>query len=82
MYVVESPELIVTVQRPTKILTFPIIAAKFVKTTCGTRKETNDILNVNVNSEEWGWGVSVLFYRAVRLALAPEAGLNDSLDDP
>ena len=76
LYVVNSPELILSIQRHSKTLAFPPIEAKFAMTVCGSSKEANDILKVNVNGDEGDWGYSVEFYKSLHPALAPGAGLD------
>ena len=76
VYVVDSPELIVSVQRQPKTLAFPPIEAKFAMTVCASSKEANDILNINVNGDEGDWGYSVSFYKALHPPLAPGPGLD------
>ncbi|KAL9121434.1 MAG: hypothetical protein Q9187_002004 [Circinaria calcarea] len=76
LYIVNSPELISSIQRHSKTLAFPPIEAKFAMTVCGSSKEANDILNINVNGDEGDWGYSVEFYKSLHPALAPGVGLN------
>ena len=76
IYVVNSTELIGSVQRHPKTLAFPPIEAKFAMAICASSKEANDILNKNVNGDEGDWGYSVEFYKSMHPALAPGAGLD------
>ncbi|KAI4249041.1 MAG: hypothetical protein LQ352_005748 [Teloschistes flavicans] len=76
LYVVNSVELISSIQRFPKVLAFPPIEAKFATTICASSKEANDILAVNLNCEDGDWGYSHDVYQSMHSALAPGAGLD------
>ena len=76
MYVVNSPELIVAVQKHPKTLAFPPIEAKFASRVCDSSKEAQEILQINVNGDEGDWGLSMDSYKAMRGALAPGTALD------
>lgn len=58
LYVVNSIDLISSVQRLSKLLAFPPIEAKFAMTLCASSKDGNEIIANNVNGEEGDWGFS------------------------
>lgn len=76
LYIVNTPELIKSVQRQPKVLAFPPIEAKFAMTVCASSKEANDILKVNVNGDAGDWGYSMDFYKSLHTPLAPGPGLD------
>ncbi|KAL8940751.1 MAG: hypothetical protein Q9211_002132 [Gyalolechia sp. 1 TL-2023] len=76
LYVINSIDLISSVQRIPKILAFPPIEAKFASTVCATSKEANELLAHNVNGEEGDWGYSYDAYKSMHSALAPGPGLD------
>ncbi|CAL8576269.1 hypothetical protein XPA_002158 [Xanthoria parietina] len=76
LYVVNSIDLISSVQRLPKILAFPPIEAKFAMTICASSKEGNEIIANNLNGEEEDWGYSHDVYKSMNSALAPGPGLD------
>ncbi|KAI4281773.1 MAG: hypothetical protein L6R38_003451 [Xanthoria sp. 2 TBL-2021] len=76
LYVVNSIDLISSVQRLPKILAFPPIEAKFATTICASSKEGNEIIANNLNGEEGDWGYSHDVYKSMNSALAPGPGLD------
>lgn len=51
IYIVTKPELIPKVDKRSKVVSFAPIIAEFSAVTCGTSKETTDILNYNLHGE-------------------------------
>lgn len=76
VYVINSPNLIRSVQKQPKTLSFPPIAADFSKTACGSSKEADDIMQRNINGDEGDWGFSVAFYKILHPSLAPGPALD------
>ncbi|KAL8769597.1 MAG: hypothetical protein Q9194_005396 [Teloschistes cf. exilis] len=76
LYVVNSVEIISSVQRYPKALAFPPIEAKFATTICASSKESNDIIAVNLTGEDGDWGYSHQVYQSMHSALAPGPGLD------
>lgn len=76
IYVVNSVDLISSVQRLHTQLSFRQVAAKFATTLCASSKEANDIIAVNLNCEDGDWGYSQEVYRTMHPALAPGPGLD------
>ena len=77
MYVATTPELIQKVQKQHKTLAFPPVAAKFASKVCGTSREAQAILGVNVNGDEGDFGLSMESAAAIRNALKPGPLLDD-----
>ncbi|KAK3362181.1 putative cytochrome P450 [Lasiosphaeria ovina] len=77
MYVVTSPELVQAVQKQHRVLAFPPIEAKFAAKICGTRPETQALMQINVNGDHGDHGLTTQSYMAMRAALKP----GDQLDD-
>ena len=76
LYVINSIDLISSVQRLPKILAFPPIEAKFATTICASSKEGNQIIANNLNGEEGDWGYSHDVYKSMNSALAPGPALD------
>ncbi|KAL8700525.1 MAG: hypothetical protein Q9201_005400 [Fulgogasparrea decipioides] len=76
VYIINSVELISSVQRLPKELAFPPIEARFATTICASSKEANDILAVNLSGEDGDWGYSHDVYKSLHSALAPGVGLD------
>lgn len=69
IYVVTTLELVQAIQKHSKALAFPPIAAKFASKVCGVSAEAHQILMKNVNGDEGDWGLSLESYAAMRSAL-------------
>jgi len=76
LYIVAKPALIQLIQKQSKALAFPPIAAEFASRVCGSSKEAHAILMKNVNGDEGEWGLSMETYECMRAALAPGADLD------
>ena len=76
LYVVNSIDLISSIQRLPKVLAFPPIEAKFAMTICASSKEGNEIIANNLNGEDGDWGYSHDLYTSMHAALAPGSGLD------
>ena len=76
IYVITSPNLIKSVQKLPKVLAFPPMAAQFAMTVCGSSKEANDVLKVNVRGDEGDWGYSMSFLKILHPSLAPGPALD------
>ncbi|KAL8848775.1 MAG: hypothetical protein Q9221_006246 [Calogaya cf. arnoldii] len=76
LYVVNSVDLISSVQRIPKILAFPPMEAKFATTMCGSSKESDKILANNLNGEQGDWGYFHDAHVSMGSALAPGPGLD------
>ena len=77
LYVVNSVDLISSVQRLPKRLAFPPVEAKFATTICASSQEGNEIIANNLNGEDGDWGYSHDVYESMNSALAPGPGLDD-----
>ena len=76
LYVVNSLNLISSIQRMPESLAFPPLEAKFATIVCSSSKESNDIIANNLNGEDEDWGYSHDLHTSVHLALAPGPGLD------
>ena len=76
LYVVNSIDLVSSVQRLPKILAFPPIEAKYAMNICASSKEGNEIIANNLNGEDGDWGYSHDAYTSMHSALAPGSGLD------
>ena len=76
IYVVNSLDLMTSVQKQYKVLAFPPLEAKFAMTACASSSKANDILKINVNGEQGDWGYSMEFHKSLAPSLAPGAGLD------
>ncbi|KAL9028221.1 MAG: hypothetical protein Q9180_007199, partial [Flavoplaca navasiana] len=76
LYVVNSIDLISSIQRLPKVLAFPPIEAKFAMTICASSKEGNQIIANNLNREDGDWGYSHDLYTSMHAALTPGSGLD------
>ncbi|KAL8714072.1 MAG: hypothetical protein Q9225_006631 [Loekoesia sp. 1 TL-2023] len=76
VYIVNSVDLISSIQRLHKELAFRPVEAKFAITMCASSKEANDIIAVNLNCENGEWGYSYETHKTIQSALAPGAGLD------
>ena len=77
IYVVTKPELISRIDRHYKSISFALIISEFSSVTCGTSKEANEILNLNLLSEHGNWGLCEDMVSGMREALKPGKLLDD-----
>jgi hypothetical protein len=75
MYIVNSPDLIVSVQRNSTTLQFAPFASEFTARICGVSDEAAKVLKTNANLEKGDWGIYHDSLKAIRGALNPGAGL-------
>jgi len=76
MYIVNSPELIMSVQRNSKTLQFAPFASQFLVRICGLSSKAVQILRTNIDLREGDWGLYQDSLKAIHAALAPGAGLD------
>ncbi|KAL8827930.1 MAG: hypothetical protein Q9170_006812 [Blastenia crenularia] len=77
MYIVNSVDLVTSVQRLHRQLAFRPIEAKFASRLCASSKEANDILMANSGcNDQDAQGYSHELYKLMHPALAPGAGLD------
>ncbi|KAL8674087.1 MAG: hypothetical protein Q9168_001482 [Polycauliona sp. 1 TL-2023] len=76
LYVVNSVDLISSIQRLPKILAFAPLEAKFATIMCASSREGNEIIANNLNCEGGDWGYSHDLHKSMNSALAPGAGLD------
>ena len=76
LYIVNSTDLVGSIQRHPKTLAFPPIEAKFANAICASSKEANNIVMTNVNGDEGDWGYCVDFYKSMHPALSPGPALD------
>lgn len=76
LHVVNSVDLISSVQPLHTQLSFRQVAAKFATTICASSKEANEIIAVNLDYEDGDWGCSQEVYKTMHPALAPGPGLD------
>lgn len=69
IYVVTTLELVQAIQKHSKSLAFPPMAAQFASKVCGVSAEAHQILMKNVNGDDGDWGLSLESYAAMRSAL-------------
>lgn len=75
MYIVNCPDLIVSVQRSSATLQFAPFASEFTARICGISDEAAKVLKTNVNLEKGNWGLYYDSIKAIHGALIPGAGL-------
>ena len=76
-YVVNSLDLVNSVQRNWKTLSFTPFVAFFLKTLCKPSKIASDIVDRNIFAEDGPWGLFSDTHNAVYQALAPGPGLDE-----
>ncbi|KAI4198859.1 MAG: hypothetical protein LQ350_005008 [Teloschistes chrysophthalmus] len=76
IYIVNSVDLVASVQRLHRQLAFRPIEAKFASRLCASSKEANGILMANLGGEEGDRGHSDEVYKLMHPALAPGTGLD------
>lgn len=76
MYIVNSPDLVVSVQRCSKSLQFAPFAYKFVSRICNSSEEANRQLMVNVDCSAGNWGLQHDAHEGTHAAVAPGPALD------
>ena len=71
MYIVNSPELVVAVQRQTKSLTFEPFVAAILPKLLLVDKDAMEIVKRNLDGNEGGWGLIPDTHRETWPAMAP-----------
>ena len=75
MYVVNSPELIGSIQRNWKALQFAPFASRFSARIGRSSPQATDIITTNANLEKGDWGLYSETLKGIHAALAPGEGL-------
>ena len=75
MYVVNSPDLIVSIQRNWKTLQFAPFASRFTARISRSSPQATQILSTNANLENGDWGLYSESLKGMHAALAPGGGL-------
>ena len=75
MYIVNSPDLVVTVQRNWKNLQFSAFAAMAAARLCRLSPHATGALMTNANTEKGEWGLYYEAMKGIHATLAPGGGL-------
>lgn len=76
LYIVSAPDLIMSVQRNSKTLSFDSLVVNATPRVCNLSPESAGPLNANVDGSEGDWGLTREFHVALHAALAPGESLN------
>ncbi|CAG8952965.1 hypothetical protein HYFRA_00007681 [Hymenoscyphus fraxineus] len=76
VYVVNSPQLIQTVQKQPKVLSLRPIEAKISGAVCGLSQKARDLMMKNVKGTDDNWGISADMYPLFEELLKPGEGLD------
>ena len=77
VYVVDSPDLVMAVQRDYKRFQFAPFAVKFTARVAKFSKQCQTLLETNVDCREGEWGLHVDLLKAQHAALEPGPGLDE-----
>ena len=77
MYIVTTPDLIQTIQKQPKALTFNPVAAKFTAKICGASADAHKVLMKNVDGREGDCGLTLETRASIQATLAPGPVLDE-----